>query len=383
MIIENQKVIVKWNTKIAKYYIKKGYNFSKEMKEIEVKVEDLTNGSKVLVRCICDYCGKEFKLPYRKAINQGKNPCSPKCSSQKVREGCILKHGVENYAQLESSKEKTKKHFIEKFGVDNPLKYDDIKQKVKKTNLGRYGNTCSMNGITKEKIKQNNLKKYGVKHYSQTNEYKEKYKLKSLEKYGTEHPWQAEEIKQKIKDTNLERYGVECILQLEFIKQKIKKICLDKYGVENPAQAIEVKEKIAQSLYQNKTGISSYNQRYLCNLFNGELNYPIGFYKLDIAFINEMLYIEYDGSGHNLRVQKGAVTEKEFKRLEISRKLYLEKKGWKIIRIISKYDKLFDDDTIINLVNKAKDYLLNTNHTWFEIDIDNKLIKCAEYIMEV
>jgi len=52
MIIKDQIIIIKWNAKLVKHYIEKGYDFSKKNKEIKVKIEDLTEGSKVLVKCI-------------------------------------------------------------------------------------------------------------------------------------------------------------------------------------------------------------------------------------------------------------------------------------------------------------------------------------------
>jgi len=72
------------------------------------------------------------------------------------------------------------------------------------------------------------------------------------------------------------------------------------------------KKKLNWVLYKNKTGVSSYPQRYICNLLNGELNYPIGNLSLDIALLDNKIYIEYDGSGHDLRVVRGQLTEKEF-----------------------------------------------------------------------
>lgn len=42
-------ILVKWNPSNRKWYESKGYIFSKWKDEFEVKVEDLTNGSHVLV----------------------------------------------------------------------------------------------------------------------------------------------------------------------------------------------------------------------------------------------------------------------------------------------------------------------------------------------
>jgi hypothetical protein len=56
----------------------------------------------------------------------------------------------------------------------------------------------------------------------------------------------------------------------------------------------------------------------------------------------------------------------------------LRRENWKMIEIISKKDLLPQDDIIIELVDKAKQYLKN-NHSYFCIDIDNNKLKCKEY----
>ena len=53
-------VKVKWHPRNKEYYEKLGYVYSKMGNEFEVKVEDLTKGSKVNIKYICDFC-KEVK----------------------------------------------------------------------------------------------------------------------------------------------------------------------------------------------------------------------------------------------------------------------------------------------------------------------------------
>lgn len=54
-------VSLNWNSKIKKRYVDLGYSFTKMKESFEVKVEDLTDGSAVIVDVKCDYCGKEYK----------------------------------------------------------------------------------------------------------------------------------------------------------------------------------------------------------------------------------------------------------------------------------------------------------------------------------
>lgn len=53
---------IKWNNKIKKYYIDKGYFFTKLGDVFKVKVEDLTNGSHAIVKVKCD-C-QDCESPY-------------------------------------------------------------------------------------------------------------------------------------------------------------------------------------------------------------------------------------------------------------------------------------------------------------------------------
>ena len=50
-------VKVKWNSSNKKHYIELGYKFTKIKDEFEVKIEHLTKGSNIKVKCICDGCG--------------------------------------------------------------------------------------------------------------------------------------------------------------------------------------------------------------------------------------------------------------------------------------------------------------------------------------
>lgn len=131
-------------------------------------------------------------------------------------------------------------------------------------------------------------------------------------------------------------------------------------------------------MYAKDTGTKSKQQKFISNLVNGKLNYPVSRCQLDIAFPDKMIYIEYDGSGHDLSVKFGDISRDDFYNKEIKRKRYLQNLGWKIIRIISKEDLLPNDEKIIELIQFCEKYL-NNNHSWVEIDIDNSVMKCAKF----
>jgi rRNA pseudouridine-1189 N-methylase Emg1 (Nep1/Mra1 family) len=134
-----------------------------------------------------------------------------------------------------------------------------------------------------------------------------------------------------------------------------------------------------KSLYENGTAPTSDIQIVLCNMVNGELNYPIGTSLLDVALLDEKIYVEYNGGGHRLRVAHGLMTDEEFDKKEMRRRYSLYDKGWKELRIVSKTDYIpLNYDELEQLVNDGLEYLRSSG-SWYEIDFDNKTIKNSKY----
>lgn len=209
----------------------------------------------------------------------------------------------------------------------------------------------------------------------------------------------------KVKEGNLSKYGVESLMQLEEVKEQFKKTCIEKYGVDNPSKCEEVKlkkeittlanygvdnpyksdivikdiqQKRVKTMYENGTQTSSRSQCYICDELNGKLNYPIDTQCLDIAFPSEKLYIEYDGSGHDLCTKLSNITEEEFEEKELKRYYYLKNRGWKMIRIISTKDCVPEKSILDKMLIISREHF-NKNHTWIKFDIDNnKVITSAK-----
>ena len=182
----------------------------------------------------------------------------------------------------------------------------------------------------------------------------------------------------KFKEVYFLKYGVDNPFSQEEIKQKIVNTINEKYGVNNIMDLKEYRLKIANTLSKNNTVSTSKQQIYLHKLIGGELNYVNNTPILDIAFPNEMIYVEYDGGGHDLKVKLGIMSNKEFKKREIKRYYFLNKKGWKGIRIISSKDLLPFDKKILEMIKYANNYL-ETEHSWIEFNIDNQLVNCSQY----
>ena len=412
MIIIPQVITLTWNVKTKGYYESLGYVYTNKGDQFEVNIFDLPNKSNLNIKCICDYCGSEVlrrfacvssylhsNEPYKIACNNCTSrkvkdtnierygvavPLQSEEIKSKVKQTCIDRYGVEYSGQAQIKKKKTKQTNLKKYGVEYTLQREDIREQIKQTNLEKYGveNPLQNNDI-KEKVKQTNLERYGVEYTWQNEEIKEKIKQVNLDKYGVEYTLQSEEIKQKSRQTNLKKYGVEYVLQSDEIKEKGRQTNLRKYGVEHNMQRPDVQQKAFNTMYQKQNSPCSKQQKYLWNLLGGELNYPLGNCKLDIAFLDEQICIEYNGGGHDLQVKKGYITQEEFNQKELKRDKFIKANNWKIIKIIAVNDKLPNDKVIIELINQAKQHLLNSKHTWYIIDIDNSKLEYANNIQNI
>lgn len=336
-----KEVEIKWNPRNYKHYISKGYIFTNWKDSFICKVEDLMDNSPVKIEVLCDYCLESnittiVCKKYQKYNAQRefiKKDACQHCQALKQRDICIVRHGVEHPNKLKENIDKIKNTSLLKYGVDNYTKTEEYKKRVAETNIKKYGfKACIQNEDIKNKMLNTNLERYGSKYYSQTKEYIE-----------------------KVNKTNLDKYGnIWCIA------------------------SDVVRNKIAQTFYDNSSQKSSIQQRYLCDLLNGILNYPIGRCNADIVFINKKIIIEYDGGGHNLNVLMGRLTQIEHNTKEMKKEMFVRSKGWRIIRIISKYDNLPNDSKIIELYQYAENYI-NTGHSWINFDIDNNKIICSQY----
>ena len=109
------------------------------------------------------------------------------------------------------------------------------------------------------------------------------------------------------------------------------------------------------------------------------LNYPIGYYNVDMCDIDNMLICEYDGSGHRLSIKLDNITEEQFIQKEIIRNNLIKREGYKMFRIISRKDRLPNDDTLLEMLKITKDYFdTYPIHSWVEFDIDNSTMRNAE-----
>ena len=400
-----KEVEVRPNGKMIQYYKDKGYD-AKHNQPLIVNIEDLSMNSAVLVETSCDYCGK-IKPPIRYANynyetkNGTTKSCCVDCAALKRGDVIFEKYGYRSALQTPEIKDKMaqtnlerygftypcgnteirkkqKKTNLERYGVESPLQSKEVKEKIKKTNLEKYGVKSNFQREdVKEKIKQTNLERYGVENVLLNKEIKAKRNATLLENFGTLYPLQNPVCFNKLKQTNLEKYGVECTMQVDEVRQKAKLTSLERYGYEYPMQSPDLLEKWFAKNGSNFVK-SSRQQQYICNLYNGILNYPFKCFALDIYLPEERLDIEFDGSGHRMSITIGNITEEDFKKKELYRNVAIKKEGYKQMRIISSKDLLPSDKVLLEMLSMAKEYFSTTNHSWINYNIDESRIINAE-----
>jgi len=337
---------VKWFSSNRKWYEKildedghHKYWFTHRGDVFIIKTTELPPTSSTVVTVYCDYCGYIYDTSFSEYMTRIKSipmVCCNNVVCMKLKRETInlLKYGVKNQFQREEVKDKIIASNLEHRGVKYSMQSQDVLDKRIITNL----------------------EKFGAENNSQTNDWLEQTQKTQMLHYGMPFYFQTEEFKARAKITNIKKYGVEYISQNRTIRMKV-----------------------ATTMFKHGTCMASRQQVHINNLLGGILNYSNNTPNLDIAFPDDSLYCEYDGSGHDLNVVLGGITRKEFDNKQRRRSFFLKARGWKELRIISLKDRLPQDNVILELFNKGRDYLLNSNHTYFEIDIDKNRLWCKEY----
>lgn len=414
-MILDEYIKMKIPKNMVSYYIKKGYDIqTKKNKygktiydtdhEIDVKVDDISKSSTKKINVSCDRCGEKYIrriCDYNNVVDENGIYTCANCSPIKIKETFLERYGVDSYFkteeckvkvrntnlerygyehafQNEEIKQKQKDTLMKRYGVTNPKQFDNFKKKADATTMSHYGVKNPMQSdIVKNRAIKTNIEKYGVSNAMKSIEIHNKAKNTLIERYGVDNPTKSNEIHQKMVNTLIDNYGVDNPLKSPEIKEKFKASLVEKYGVDCVSKIPGVLEKSKKTLYKNGTCKTSTQQEYICNLYNGTLNYPLKKYNFDIL-VDGNIDVEYDGGGHNLDVKLGNISESDFKQKEIIRNNIIKREGYFIIRLISKTDKLPSDDVLLHILDFSKNYFNTTNHTWIEWNFDDNLLYNAE-----
>lgn len=109
ILLLTTEVKTKWNTSTKRWYIGKGYIFTKIGDELTVKTNDLKETSLVRIKAKCDICGKVTETSYgsyRSKDNfDGKDYCRH-CIGIKINKSLLRKYGTTDTLSLGNNREK-------------------------------------------------------------------------------------------------------------------------------------------------------------------------------------------------------------------------------------------------------------------------------------
>lgn len=195
-----------------------------------------------------------------------------------------------------------------------------------------------------------------------------------IEKYGVDNPMKTPEIQEKAKNATLEKYGVDSVMKLPEFRQKARE------SMQSSDEVILVHRKTGAIFRQIHGAPVSKNQKYFWELYGGELNKLLDPGYLVDVYLGNNVYFEYDGSGHNLAVQLGQLTPKEFKNKEIKRYYGLKHYGYKqfVFASTRQKQKLPSDEALLKIKDIALEYLSEEGHNWIKFDYDNKIVKTKQ-----
>ena len=182
--------------------------------------------------------------------------------------------------------------------------------------------------------------------------------------------------KKKMMETSLEKYGNICSLRNPVVQNKSMQKNIENLGVQYPFQSPDILQKCSDTTLQKygKRHIcvnTSKQQKYVCELYDGILNYEVGKYSLDIFMQQYNIDIEWDGSGHRLRVKMGKMTDDEFDELENIRTAFILENGIKVCRIICTSDKVPDDNTLLSIKQDIIQKLYYDGYNEYVINLDD------------
>jgi hypothetical protein len=330
LIISNY-IQITTNSKTLLYYQSKGYKCLKKGEKILVSISDLKRYSREIITLKCDYCGEVYYNKYCDFINTSNfinKQCCKNCLQQKAREVTLKKYNGK--------------------GI------------------------LSVNEFN-EKRKATNLKKYGVEQPSCLKEFQDKAKATTLKKYGVQYGMQSDICKQKSIKTSMEKYGVKSPMQNAKVKENQLNSVIKKYGKEN--SKFSIREIIAQNIKKINGKRCSAPQLELWEMIGGQLNYPVSYFSIDIAFPDDLIAVEYDGSGHKLSVEFKNISQEDFDKKEEIRTDVLIKNKYNIIRYITNYDKNFDKETNLKIINYCKNIFNNQNVNIIKVFVDSQHIE--------
>ena len=316
------------------HYVNLGYDVHPKDR-LTVPVDDLPSTSSAFVRCRCDVCGAEFPMRYYLWMRHQGYPLpldtcsSPACRREKRRRLSQLRHGVDHPTQTAEVRKKMGDTLEANLGVRCAFQSKEVQQRMAATNLARYGNEV----------------------YVRTDDHHRKTAKTCLERFGTPSAASAPIVKARRAHTLAKwtpAYRAD-------IQRRREETNLARRGARWPFSTPAAVKRCAEVLMEH----CSKQQRFLHKLLGGQLEYPVGKWRLDVAWPERMVYLEYDGGGHDLCVRRGVCSAEAFAAHGRRRYGALCAQGWRLLRIVSPHDLLPDPVWLYQFIDQC----LRTDNT--------------------
>lgn len=157
MLIPNQIVTATWHVLTRKHYEKLGFNFTRYGDSFQVRVDQLSFGSRVMVAVQCDYCEKEYSqayVSYRSYVKEheynSKVSCMD-CRQKKSSETAQIRYGSYSWACITESKKHYSSTMLNRTEEEKELSNEKRRQTIKTKGIEIKGRRRS---LSKEQVLQ-------------------------------------------------------------------------------------------------------------------------------------------------------------------------------------------------------------------------------------
>ena len=239
------------------------YNLSKDTKTIAKSQQQYLLRTRGVTNCMqLPEVAKKCHDAFKETMKENKLDIS-----NKRRETCKRKYGVDNPSKSDTIKQKKKETCYNHYKVNSPLQNEDIKTKFRNTYKEKYIEfPFNKNSTLHESTKNTIMEKYNVDNAMKNKKVADKTS-KTLKR-------RLEEYKQK----NLEKYGKEFTSQLQWVKDKINHTKTYNHS-HNRSNEEEIIAQKLSTKFRIERHYSSRDYIYACDFYLPDLD----------------LYIEYNG----------------------------------------------------------------------------------------
>lgn len=196
-----------------------------------------------------------------------------------------------------------------------------------------------------------------------------KSRIACKELFGVENVFELNSMQDKVKEIILDKYGVKNVSNVPEIRERAERTNLERYGVRYPMESPMLVERLIKSISKGGGVKTSSQQRKICEMVNGTLNFVVGRYFADVLLPDSNIIIEYNGGGHYIKLKynetKDELYQREFKRYD-----YIISKGYKIITLITPSNIIPEKSQLDNIISYSKNLFNDKNIKFISFNLE-------------